>query len=215
MSILATTTLRSFGVSTLCVAAATMLAAPSLAQTAPRHAPGPFEQLSVAAHAIDTPRPFATFSASAIALRDSVVRLAEAQIGTPYRFGGRSPKNGFDCSGLVQYVLAALNRDVPRTARKQATLGLAIMRDTNDLLPGDLLMFGKSKRRVSHVGIYIGHGRYVHASRGAGRVIESSLDRPFSPLIRMWRDARRVLVPGDTSTIAVAKNQSGPGGRSE
>lgn len=183
-----------------------LLSAPALAQNAPKHARGPFEQLAVAAHATDEPRPFAAFSASAVALRDSVVRLAEAQIGTPYRFGGRSPKSGFDCSGFVQYVLAKLDLNVPRTARKQSAVGLAVTRDTASLLPGDLLMFGKPKRSVSHVGIYIGHGRYIHASRGAGRVIESSLDRPFSPLIRIWRGARRVVATGDSSTIATAEH---------
>src|SRR4029077_1903593 len=91
---------------------------------------------------------------------------------------------------------------LPRTARQQATQGLALTRDTSRLLPGDLLTFGKTKKgTVSHVGIYIGDGRYIHASSVAGKVIESAIDRPASPLIKMWRGARRLL-SFDDSTVA-------------
>ena len=149
-------------------------------------------------------KPFAALSSSAQALRDSVVRMAKAQVGTKYRFGGQTPEKGFDCSGLVKYVMAAFNRNVPRTARQQANEGLAIVRDTSSLLPGDLLTFGKTKKSaVSHIGIYIGDGRYIHASSKAGRVIESSIDRPVSPLIKIWRGARR-LVADEDSTGSIA-----------
>ncbi len=149
-------------------------------------------------------KPFAAFSNSAMSLRDSIVAMARAQIGTRYRRGGVSPTKGFDCSGLVQYVLKALNLDVPRTARQQAKVGLAIARDTSRLLPGDLLTFAKPKKGVSHVAIYIGDGKYIHASSVAGKVIESSIDRPFSPLIKIWRGARRVLDIDDSTVLAAA-----------
>src|SRR3954463_14412869 len=124
-----------------------------------------------------SPKPFETLSNSAIAMRDSVVQMARAQIGTRYRTGGVSPDKGFDCSGLVQYVLSALNLKVPRTAKQQALQGLPIGKDTTWLMPGDLLTFGKGKKgSVSHIGIYVGDGRYVHASSVAGRVIESAID---------------------------------------
>src|SRR3982751_2555673 len=117
-------------------------------------------------------KPFASYSASAQSLRDSVVQMAKAQVGTRYRMGGTSPEKGFDCSGLVKYVMAALNLDVPRTAKLQAKQGLAVNKDTSRLLPGDLLTFGKTKKSsVSHIGIYIGDGRYIHASSIAGRVV--------------------------------------------
>ena len=157
----------------------------------------------------ETPgKPFAPYSASAEALRDSIVSMARAQIGTRYRTGGESPRKGFDCSGLVQYVMSALNLSVPRTARLQAKTGLAISRDTSQLLPGDLLTFGKGKRgRISHVAIYVGDGRYVHASSVAGRVIESSIDRPYSPLIKIWRGARRILTLDDSASAAATPGQ--------
>lgn len=150
-------------------------------------------------------KPFAAFSQSAQALRDSVVLMARAQVGKRYRFGGTTPEKGFDCSGLVKYVLGALDFELPRTARQQAKEGLALTKDTSRLLPGDLLTFGKTRKSaVSHVGIYIGDGRYIHASSVAGRVIESSIDRPFSPLIKIWRGARRILALEDTAVVSTA-----------
>lgn len=146
-------------------------------------------------------KPFAEFSNSALSLRDSVVAIARAQVGRKYRTGGTSPERGFDCSGLVKYVLQALKVDVPRTSREQSHVGAAVPRDTTQLRPGDLLLFGKPKAGVSHVGIYIGNGRYVHASSIAGRVIESPIDRAPSPLIKVFKSARRIL---GTDTVAVA-----------
>ena len=108
-------------------------------------------------------------------MRDSVVVLARSQIGTRYRFGGTTPKGGFDCSGFVRYVLGALKVALPRTAAQQATIGADVPKDTTRLRPGDLLTFGRGDR-VTHIGIYVGDGRYVHASPKAGRVIETSLD---------------------------------------
>ena len=153
-------------------------------------------------------KPFEAYSNSAVAMRDSIVQMARAQIGRRYRTGGVSPEKGFDCSGLVQYVMTALNLKLPRTARQQAAQGLPVSRDTSRLLPGDLLTFGKGKKgSVSHIGIYVGDGRYVHASSVAGKVIESSIDRPFSPLIRIWRGARRVLAFNDTAVVEAPKPQ--------
>jgi cell wall-associated NlpC family hydrolase len=145
------------------------------------------------------PKPFAAFSASMESLRDSiVVSIVKTQIGTRYVHGGSSPASGFDCSGLVRYVMAALHVALPRTAAQQAQSGLALGRDTTGLRPGDLLTFGKGRRGgVSHIGIYIGHGRFVHASSVAGRVIESPIDRPPSPLIKVWRGSRRVVAGAD------------------
>jgi len=145
-------------------------------------------------------KPFELWSNSAQTLRDSIVQTAKAQLGKRYRTGGVSPDKGFDCSGLVQYVMAALKLDVPRTAKQQAKAGFAVLRDTSTLLPGDLLTFAWSKKStISHVGIYVGNGRFIHASSVAGRVIESPVERPVAPLIKAWRGARRLLSLGDDS----------------
>ena len=168
---------------------------------------------SVAAQQSIETKPFEAYSNSALVLRDSVVAVARAQIGTKYRLGGGSPEKGFDCSGLIQYVMGALRLNVPRTAKQQAKSGLAIKKDTSRLQPGDILTFGKGKKgtSVSHVGIYVGDGRYVHASSVAGRVIESSIDRPFSPLIKVWRGARRMLSLDDSASSTTTPGTKGGG----
>lgn len=142
---------------------------------------------------------------NARAVRDSIVRAARAQIGKRYRYGGTRPESGFDCSGLVRYVMNALAIELPRTAREQEKAGhlLDIPRDTAALRPGDLLTFGKGKR-ASHIGIYVGDGRFVHASTKAGKVIESTLVSPVSSRVRRWRAVRRLVVTGDQLTVRLA-----------
>jgi len=145
-------------------------------------------------------RPFALWSESAHNLRDTLVAVARAQIGTRYVLGGTTPK-GFDCSGLVRYVMAALKVELPRTAAQQARIGDEVSTDPSSLRPGDLLTFGRKGRSgVSHIGIYVGEGRYVHASSVAGRVIESDLNRTGSPLIKAWRGVRRVVAGAEPDT---------------
>jgi cell wall-associated NlpC family hydrolase len=140
-------------------------------------------------------------SASAGSLRDSIVSLARAQIGTRYRHGGASPKRGFDCSGLVQYVMSRFAMIVPRTARQQAAVGVAVDRDTSLLRPGDLLTFASAnKSTISHIGIYIGDGHFIHASSVAGRVIESPLNRAPAPKIKIWRGVSRIPWTADPPT---------------
>ena len=155
-------------------------------------------QINGPAQGDETPRPFASLSNSARGIRDSLVSLARAQVGRRYRTGGQTPDQGFDCSGLVRYLMAALNVEVPRTSQQQALQGRALVKDATQLKPGDLLTFG-SRKRISHIGIYVGDGRFVHASSVAGRVIESPLDRRKAPLIKPWAGARRVLADADTT----------------
>jgi cell wall-associated NlpC family hydrolase len=148
-------------------------------------------------------RPFSGYSLAALTKRDSLVAFARAQVGKRYRLGGTSPDRGFDCSGLVKYVLSAFRVPVPRTSMAQARVGAASPRDPRQLRPGDLLLFGKPRDGVSHVGIYVGNGRYIHASSVAGRVIESPLDRPPSDRIKAFKSARRVLAPERISLLAL------------
>lgn len=147
--------------------------------------------------------PFAVLSTSAQSMRDSIVILARSQLGTRYVLGGESPDRGFDCSGLVRYLMAAWNVALPRTAAQQARSGVAVNRDTTSLRPGDLLTFGRGKR-ASHIGIYVGDGRFIHASSRAGRVVESNLHRAPAPGIKPLRGARRFVVTGDSAVIGKA-----------
>ena len=130
------------------------------------------------------------FEQHQLALRDSIVSFALAQVGTAYVHGGTTPVSGFDCSGLVQYVYSRHHLTPPRTAARQARIGAAIRRDR--LQRGDILAFGRDS--VTHIGIYVGDRKFVHASSVAGRVIVSSIDRAPSLQIRPLVGARRVLV---------------------
>jgi cell wall-associated NlpC family hydrolase len=149
------------------------------------------------AQTVEAKKPFAAFSASASALRDSIVSTARGQIGTRYKLGATSPNRALDCSALVKYVMSAVDVILPRTARQQATVGEEIPKDLAALKPGDLLTFGRGKK-VSHIGIYVGDGRMVHASTSKRRVIETQLTTR-SPLIRQWKGVRRLV---DSSRLA-------------
>lgn len=139
-------------------------------------------------------------------LRESVIALARTQIGTRYRLGAESPGKAFDCSGLVRFVMGVLRRDLPRTAHEQAQLGQEVPRDLATLKPGDLLTFGTSKR-ITHIGIYAGEGKVIHASVTRRRVIETDMDGLGPKLLRQWKSARRLIAMADTaaspSTTAV------------
>lgn len=134
------------------------------------------------AHA--TPRPQRRASAeqgahSAAAARRAALRHdALALLGVRYRRGGASPRTGFDCSGLVKYVFAeAAGIALPHSARALSRAGRRVAR--RRLRTGDLVFFHTRRARYSHVGIYIGHGRFIHAPRPGGRVRISSLRDPY------------------------------------
>jgi cell wall-associated NlpC family hydrolase len=124
------------------------------------------------------------------AAANAVLMRALSLVGTPYRYGGNTPESGFDCSGLVTYVFRdMLDLRLPRTSKQLAAIqGPRI--DPNRLVAADLVFFG-SKGDVSHVGIYVGEGRFVHAPRTGGTVRLDRLDGPY------WREhytgAKRVL----------------------
>jgi cell wall-associated NlpC family hydrolase len=188
----------------LMAAVGTLLIVPlaARAQEGVREAP-PYD-----ATALDAPKPFAAFSKSAMSLRDSLVALARAQVGTKYVHGGETPTRGFDCSGLVRYIVAALHISVPRTAAKQAFAGVGVPADTAQLLPGDLITFGRGKKgAISHIGIYVGNGRIVHASTKAHEVIETDLMNPKVAGVKRWRGARRVL-PDDGMVAATTTDST-------
>jgi len=98
-----------------------------------------------------------------------MVMYAMGLIGIRYTFGGRSPDTGFDCSGLVRYVFARVTgRSLPPTSFEQSTLGTSVQ--PSALEPGDLVFFNTRGQRFSHVGIYVGEGRFIHAPSRGGRV---------------------------------------------
>ena len=109
-------------------------------------------------------------------LRSSIALLALSMLGVPYRYGGSNPSEGFDCSGLVHYAYTRHGQIVPRTSRAQF--------DEADKIPieqaaaGDLLFF-QDQANFSHVGIYLGDGRFVHAPSSGHTVSIAKMDEPF------------------------------------
>ncbi|MBD8636849.1 C40 family peptidase [Stenotrophomonas sp. CFBP 13725] len=121
---------------------------------------------------------------------NAVLMRAIGLVGTPYLYGGNTPESGFDCSGLVTYVYREMvDLKLPRTSRELAAVqGPKI--EPQRLATGDLVFFG-SRGNVSHVGIYVGEGRFVHAPSTGGTVRLDSLGGHY------WKDhytgAKRVL----------------------
>ena len=110
----------------------------------------------------------------------SLLDRAMSLLGTPYRWGGTSPDGGFDCSGLVSYVFrTALGIELPRVSRDMARLtnGQAIERSA--LTAGDLVFFGRNGKRVDHVGIYVGEGRFLHAPSAGKDVRVDSMTQGY------------------------------------
>lgn len=117
-----------------------------------------------------TPLP-APHADGAASIGSEIVLRAISLLGAPYRFGASGPK-AFDCSGLVQFVHEELGIFVPRTAAEQYRAASPV--GLEDIEPGDLLFFRISGKRISHVAIYAGSGRFVHAPQ-TGRPIELRL----------------------------------------
>lgn len=122
---------------------------------------------------------------------NEVLMRAISLVGTPYRYGGNSPDAGFDCSGLIDFVfLDAAGLRLPRSTRELIDLDAPAVR-RESLQPGDLVFFNPSGGSASHIGIYVGEGRFVHAPSTGGTVRLDRLDTAY------WSDsykgAKRVL----------------------
>jgi len=122
------------------------------------------------------------------ALRNNLVQTAGRFIGTPYRWGGESARRGFDCSGLTMTVYRLNGLDLPRNSRAQFSSGTPIQRD--DLQKGDLVFFATDGlKRVSHVGVYTGGGKFIHAPGQGKRIRVASLSNGY--FNRRYMGARR------------------------
>lgn len=128
---------------------------------------------------------------SSDSLRDiqtkKAIEIAKSYVGGKYVWGATGP-NAFDCSGFTQYIYKqAYGKSIPRVSYDQANYGQKI--DKKDLQPGDLIFFDTmNKGRVSHVGIYIGNNKFIHAANSKSGIIESSLSGYYE---RKYLGARR------------------------
>lgn len=111
-------------------------------------------------------------------LRSEIVSFAKKYIGTKYKYGGRSPSEGFDCSGFVYYVFKNFGYTLNPGASNQMGKTLSISK--SDLLPGDLVFFNAgSSKKATHVGIYIGNNSFIHAVNSGKPVTITSLSQNY------------------------------------
>lgn len=106
-----------------------------------------------------------------------VIKTARSLLGVRYRYGGISPKTGFDCSGLVYYTHDQVGYRLPRTTTGQYRATRPVSRQA--LQPGDLVFFRIKRHKISHVGIYVGNNRFIHAPSTGKRVSITSLKHPY------------------------------------
>jgi cell wall-associated NlpC family hydrolase len=106
-----------------------------------------------------------------------MINYAMGMQGVPYVWGGNTPDEGFDCSGLVKNVYSEFGVPLPRTAAQMANALPPV--PPNDLRAGDLLFFNTMRRHYSHVGLYLGDNRFLHASSRGGEVMISDLQLPY------------------------------------
>jgi peptidoglycan DL-endopeptidase CwlO len=123
----------------------------------------------------------------------NVLRTADSYRGVKYVWGGNTPREGFDCSGFTKYVFAKHGITLPRTSREQVRAGRAVAPDFGALRPGDLMMFAQPGEAISHVAIYAGNGRIIHASSSNGGVGYTDLNRGGDWFVAYFVAARRVL----------------------
>jgi len=121
-----------------------------------------------------------------------LVLQAMSMIGIRYKYGGNAPDSGLDCSGLVRYVFKQVwGSDLPRTSQEISQLGQKV--ETNELQPGDLVFYNTLRRSFSHVGIYLGDNKFIHAPSAGGEVRVESMDLSYWK--KRFNGARRLDEP--------------------
>ena len=148
-----------------------------------------------ASHDQPAPPPAAGGYTAAGALRQAVITTATDAMGRPYQWGGTGEDgSGFDCSGLIQHAYAEHGITLPRTSTEQAGEGREVKRKVEALAPGDLLTFSNRGGPVTHVGLYLGNGRFIHsASRGVQVSVLSGEDPYGRWWYQRWVGARRII----------------------
>lgn len=124
-----------------------------------------------------------------------VVSTALEEMGQPYVWGGTGDgSGGFDCSGLIYYAYGRYGVRIPRTSQGQSNAGIPIRRDLDALLPGDILTFAEGGTQVTHVGLYVGEGRFIHSASSGVRLSRLAEDDSYGRYwLRRWVGVRRVV----------------------
>jgi cell wall-associated NlpC family hydrolase len=124
---------------------------------------------------------------------EAVVQTATQVMGTPYRWGGTG-EDGFDCSGLIQYAYGEHGISLPRRSVDQAQSGQPVERVIEELRAGDILTFSTREGPVTHVGLYVGDGQFIHSASRGVQLSRLSADDPYgSWWWERWVGARRIV----------------------
>lgn len=109
---------------------------------------------------------------------EEVLMQALSLTGIQYKYGGKSPDTGFDCSGFVRYVFSQATKiTLPPTARAISQMGKTVKKE--ELQPGDLVFFNTLKSAFSHVGIYMGNNKFIHSPSAGGKVRVENMDNTY------------------------------------
>jgi cell wall-associated NlpC family hydrolase len=150
-------------------------------------------------------------SPASTASASRVLGTAEEYVGVPYKWGGESPRTGFDCSGYVRYVFAEHGVRLPRTSREQATAGDRVAARVSSLRQGDLMLFAESGSRISHVAIYAGGRRFIHSSSSGGGVRYDDIDTRRGQWFASHMVAARRVVADGRSLVQSLERITKPG----
>jgi cell wall-associated NlpC family hydrolase len=128
-------------------------------------------------------------------LADSIIATAAQAMGKPYEYGGTGENGeGFDCSGLIQYAYGKHGIQLPRRSRDQAKAGTKVDRELEKLRPADLLTFSNRGGPVTHVGMYVGGGRFIHSATRGVQVSTLSASDPYGRWwYQRWVGVRRII----------------------
>ena len=148
-------------------------------------------------------RPTGSTRASA-RLGSRVVANGEQYLGVPYKWGGNTPSEGFDCSGFVKYVYARNSVSLPRNSRQQSQVGQWLPVNVATLRQGDLMFFASNGQRIDHVAVYAGSNRMLHSSSSGGGVLYDDLGgRRGKWFVSRFVAARRVADDGGSLVDAL------------
>ncbi|GAB3544194.1 hypothetical protein GCM10027343_19000 [Noviherbaspirillum agri] len=140
---------------------------------------------------VESDKPFDTVEGLSTRASELVIR-AMGLIGVQYKYGGTEPETGLDCSGLVRYVFKDVSgTDLPRTSEEISRVGEHV--DTRNLQPGDLVFYNTLRRAFSHVGVYLGDNKFLHAPSRGGKVRIESMDVGYWK--KRFNGARRINQP--------------------
>ncbi|CAG7652980.1 C40 family peptidase [Paenibacillus allorhizosphaerae] len=130
---------------------------------------------------------FCTISVGSAFAETPLSSAVNAGLGSPYKWSGTTTK-GFDCSGYTSWVFKKFGIDLPHTSKGQATVGDSV--DKDQLRPGDLVFFNTDGKGISHVGVYVGDGKFYHSATDKGVIITKMSDSYYT---KRYVTARRVL----------------------